>query len=599
MKIMDKNAEMYKKFAKKRMTAKRYLEFETEMDLAYAREFVPCSGYEELTSRERDYFGMGAHNRYYAVYVRMISQLDVAFTEEQTVLSQEADTLLKVAVMRQHFECASIDPVSDVLCQMCNTKHCNGVSCPTIEVPLPVIMSPPLTTTISDNVGHASVINYSVTSVQSTDGISRISELNGFGVNIHNLIDSYGDQCPKINSLMRGGITNREVTKILNDGHVLVRHREFIGTVDLSKKRSEMAVKLGPGQGSHFSWLSRVSSRYKHFLIKGLVFDYVPVVSSFNNAKLTMASFQPEASTTDISLLSNCVEHSASSSWIYPVECYRPPRNRPYLVDKADFNMTNIGLFVLRSQGVVAEFGQLGELWASYEIELWGDYRVPSCNDTTHGYVKSVLKLLGPEFAILRYLFSRLGIKHNKRASVYWLDSNHNTVKENEFANLVIKLHEPMFESFRVVVPRIFDGVERDSKYMILFGMACVAASWSINAAKVSRVRCDPLSYVVLIQDQVKGATLSFNLDNDVARRLSSVGVVPKNVQTYVNDVDAYVAKVNVASELCGDDVIAHIDSSSDDVESLGTSTKVPHQVIVNRLADYCDSSGRAWADGF
>jgi len=170
-----------------------------------------------------------------------------------------------------------------------------------------------------------------------------------------------------------------------------VRHREYIGDVVSSATVGGFTTNsfsLNPGLSTTFPWLAGIAQQYQEYSFKGLVFHYVSTsgesVSSTNSslASVMMATNyrSGQVAPTDKGELLNqyfSCDAKASEDFAHPVEC--DPKENPFNIQYVrgaavpvgeDPKMYDLGTFTVASQGCQAASIHLGEIWATYEVEL-------------------------------------------------------------------------------------------------------------------------------------------------------------------------------------------------------------------------------------
>jgi hypothetical protein len=173
---------------------------------------------------------------------------------------------------------------------------------------------------------------------------------------------------------------------------IVVRHREYIADVISPATASAFAVQLtyalNPGVVASFPWLSAVAAQFQEYTIRGLVYHYVPTsgqsVSSTSTAlgSVIMATnYRATAPSyaSKVQMLNEYFSNDArpSEAFCHPIECN--PKENPYNVQYVrtgpvpsgeDSKTYDLGTFYVAVQGHVATSDPLGELWATYEVEL-------------------------------------------------------------------------------------------------------------------------------------------------------------------------------------------------------------------------------------
>jgi hypothetical protein len=177
-----------------------------------------------------------------------------------------------------------------------------------------------------------------------------------------------------------------------NNSSVVVRHKEYIGDVIATSSTAfsiEYTLPLNPGISASFPWLSVIASQYQEYTWKGLIFEYKSVsgesVSSSNTAlgSIVMSTNYraTAAAPTSKQLMLNeffSTDDKPSDDFCHPIECN--PKENPYNVQYVrtgavpageDQKTYDLGVTYLAISGNPGSTGNvLGELWATYEVEL-------------------------------------------------------------------------------------------------------------------------------------------------------------------------------------------------------------------------------------
>lgn len=201
-------------------------------------------------------------------------------------------------------------------------------------------------------------------------------------------ITGFGDYEVNNNSLMVDS-----VPQFANSNRsVRVKHREYIGDV-ISGAAGTFSIKeypINPGLPSTFPWLSNMASQYEEYKIKGMIFEFKTMSSDALNS--TNTALGQVIMATQYNVLSNpfvtkqqmenyqfACSTKPSTSLIHPVECEPHETPMPELFVRgfnqsttgADARLYDFGNFYVATNGLQGANVNLGELWCSYEIELF------------------------------------------------------------------------------------------------------------------------------------------------------------------------------------------------------------------------------------
>jgi hypothetical protein len=170
---------------------------------------------------------------------------------------------------------------------------------------------------------------------------------------------------------------------------VIIRHREYITDVLASTAFTTTTYAVNPGLRSIFPWLSNIAINFAQYRIRGLVFEYKSTSSEFVGAtnpamgSVMLASqynvYAP-AFANKVAIDNNEWTTSAkpSQSFIHPVEC--APNLVPYnqyfvrsglVPNGQDARLFDMLYFTVATNGQQTAGSTIGEVWATYEIELF------------------------------------------------------------------------------------------------------------------------------------------------------------------------------------------------------------------------------------
>lgn len=204
-------------------------------------------------------------------------------------------------------------------------------------------------------------------------------------------ITGFGDYRVEKNSIMEGGMSPPQVVNSVDNGGTILRHREYIGDVLATTAFTVQKYEINPALQGTFPWLSAIAENYELYRMRGLIFEFKSlssdaVLSTATNSALgyvVMAtqynSLQPQF-TSKMQMENHEFANSSKPScdFIHPVECKRSllPNDELYtrdgdVPDGGDIRLFDLGQFCIATGGQQAVGGVLGELWVSYEIELY------------------------------------------------------------------------------------------------------------------------------------------------------------------------------------------------------------------------------------
>jgi len=203
---------------------------------------------------------------------------------------------------------------------------------------------------------------------------------------ITGLIRGFGDYNIKSNSIM----SPPEVKNSTTNG-MIVRHREYLGDINATILFNLASYPLNPGIAETFPWLSSIANSFEQYRFRGILFEFKSmssdaVLSTGANSALgsVIMSTQydpldsPFANKYQMENYQFANSAKPSITFIHPVECARSqtPIDQLFIRDggvpaNADIRLYDLGVFNLATVGMQANQGVIGELWVTYECELY------------------------------------------------------------------------------------------------------------------------------------------------------------------------------------------------------------------------------------
>lgn len=214
--------------------------------------------------------------------------------------------------------------------------------------------------------------------------------LSLLGKGIGSLITGFGDYKIEGNSLMTGGIDPPTVVNTVNNGGVIIRHREYLQDINASTPFNILTFPINPGQRQTFPWLSSIAAHFEQYKFRGLLFEFKSlssdaVLSSATSSALGSIVMATQYNALNPAFINKFVmenyEFANSSkpslSFIHPVECNRADTSIVELYTRtgapavgSDLRLYDLGNFSIAAVGMQATSGVAGELWCTYEIEF-------------------------------------------------------------------------------------------------------------------------------------------------------------------------------------------------------------------------------------
>lgn len=225
-------------------------------------------------------------------------------------------------------------------------------------------------------------------------GPAGIAVGNLLGGKIGHLIEKitgFGDYRIQTNSIMKGGMSPPYVVNAMNRGSVIIRHREFICDIKATTAFTVQTFPINPGWSNTFPWLSQIASSFEQYRMRGCLFEFLSTSSDalLSSATSTALGTVNMATQYDVahpafpdkrSMLNHEFSNSSKPSltFIHPIECKksRTPITELYtrsgvVPSGSDPHLYDLGNFQIATEGMQAAGGVLGELWVTYEVELF------------------------------------------------------------------------------------------------------------------------------------------------------------------------------------------------------------------------------------
>lgn len=168
----------------------------------------------------------------------------------------------------------------------------------------------------------------------------------------------------------------------------IVRHREYIKDINSATGFSLQSFPINPGLATSFPWLYNIASNFENYKFRGLAFEFKSTsansLGSTNTAlgTIIMAAQYNAASPLFVNKqqmenYTGAISCKPSESALCGIEC-KPSElvldklfvRSSAVPDDQDQRLYDLGNFQLAAQGSQA-VAQVGELWATYELELY------------------------------------------------------------------------------------------------------------------------------------------------------------------------------------------------------------------------------------
>lgn len=168
-----------------------------------------------------------------------------------------------------------------------------------------------------------------------------------------------------------------------------VKHREYIGDVFSTTNFNQQIFYINPGLASTFPWLASVAGNYECYRLFGMLFEYKSMSTnslSGNNTSLGTVMMATQYNAASPNFLSKQqlenYEYSQSckpaESMLHYIEC--DPKHTPHtemyvrtgtVPSAQDARLYDWGQFSIATQGMPTSGQNQGELWCTYDIELF------------------------------------------------------------------------------------------------------------------------------------------------------------------------------------------------------------------------------------
>lgn len=210
------------------------------------------------------------------------------------------------------------------------------------------------------------------------------------GDTLHSFITGQGDYTVSSNTLCEGGVSPPVMLASKNNGSVILRHREFIADITGSIDFKLQSYDINAGLSSTFPWLAGTASNFEEYRVHGMVFEFKStssdaILSSATNSALgtvimatqynSLSLPFPDKKTMENYEFANSSKPSVS--FYHPIECKSElnPLHELYIRTNDSFpgdqRLYDLGAFQIACQGQQANGGTIGELWCTFEIELF------------------------------------------------------------------------------------------------------------------------------------------------------------------------------------------------------------------------------------
>lgn len=204
-------------------------------------------------------------------------------------------------------------------------------------------------------------------------------------------VTGFGDYKVASNSIIKGGMSPPQIVNSIDTGSTIIRHREYLGDITATINFTNRQFIINPGMPNTFPWLSQIANSYEQYRLRGVLFEFNStssdaVLSTATSSALGTITMQTDYDvadpqpTTKRQMLNSLFSSSnkPSCSFIHPIECKKSLSAQNILYTRGanvplgfDPRLYDFGHFNIATEGQQANGGVLGELWVTYEIELF------------------------------------------------------------------------------------------------------------------------------------------------------------------------------------------------------------------------------------
>jgi len=218
----------------------------------------------------------------------------------------------------------------------------------------------------------------------------RIGSYLGHGLQqVVSRMSGFGSYRVSHNSLMAGGMSPPQIVNSSSNGGFIVRHREYITDITASIGFISSQYAINPGVSATFPWLSQLAVNFEEYSIRGMIFEFKTMSSDVvlsSNATTALGSVvmatqydaldAPFSSKRVMENYEFACSAKPSVTFDHPIECKRSLDFATHLYVRSgtfpgDRRLYDLGIFQIATTGMQANAGVIGELWASYEVELY------------------------------------------------------------------------------------------------------------------------------------------------------------------------------------------------------------------------------------
>jgi len=212
---------------------------------------------------------------------------------------------------------------------------------------------------------------------------------------------------------------------VFGSGTALTRicYREYLGDVVTSATPGAFQIAsypLNPGQSATFPWLSTMAALFQEYRLVGMVFEYKTTSGPIGNlggsgstalgavimATQYNAYDAPFANKQAMEEEEFAVSVVPSASQLHMIEC--APNQTPF-VEKyvrtgapvGDLRMSDLGTFSIATSGCPFPSNAVGELWVSYDVELYKPRLGVAASSVLAGGIITTTAIAGDPYSVV------------------------------------------------------------------------------------------------------------------------------------------------------------------------------------------------------
>jgi hypothetical protein len=194
-----------------------------------------------------------------------------------------------------------------------------------------------------------------------------------FGEELYQRLQNFQDYPVSMNTLFGGGMTLSEIKNVNSKNRTVVRRREYVTNLRKDAGITKYTFNMNPSNKVTFPILSEMAKRFKFFKFTGLVFEYQPRVIQGGLAKISFQTAMLESAPQVMTLKGDFHNCDISEVMDHPIICYPARERADYTIKEYEKRGRPFGQFMVQIVSTEVLTGVVGQLWVSYEVQMWGD----------------------------------------------------------------------------------------------------------------------------------------------------------------------------------------------------------------------------------